>query len=229
MKSRFVLLASLTALLVGSAGCDWLFAFDETPPTCSITSPADSSVVSGTELIVAAAYDSVGVSHVDFYVNAELLAVDSSAPYQANWPTASLASGSWHELHCTAYDLAGNSATSDKVHVEVADYGQRGVFHGQLDINSGFYAWVGFAGLATDTLSGDVQVTSGQTLGAFLWLSRDGFAAFRSSGSYTPLFRQDNFAVCSLRTVLPASDSFYLVFWNNQTGARTVWARFVLE
>lgn len=229
MSSRFALLAVLTALLVGSAGCDWLFAFDETPPTCRITSPADSSVVSGTELVTAAAYDSVGVSHVDFYVDAALLAADSSAPYQVSWPTAGLASGSWHELHCTAYDLAGNKANSDKVHVEVADNGQRGVFHGQLDVNAGFYAWVGFAGRASDTLAGDVQVTNGQMLGSFLWLNRTGFAAFRSSGSYTPLFRQDNFAACSLRAAVPADDSFYLVFWNNQTGTRTVWARFVLE
>lgn len=229
MSCRPLLLLLVAVLLLGSAGCDWLFAFDETPPTCRITSPADSAIVSGTEAIVADAYDSVGVAWVQFFVDNSLLAADSGAPYQAQWPTAELVAGSWHELHCVAGDLAGNRGVSEKVRVEVASGGQRGVFHGQLDINSGYYAWVGFAGLASDTLAGAVQVTNGQTLGSFLWLSRSDFATFRTGGSYAWVFRQDNFAACSLRAAVPESDSSYLVFWNSQSGSRTVWARFVLE
>ena len=42
---------------------------DTTPPVISITSPADSSTVSGSISIVALATDNIGVSNVQFYLD----------------------------------------------------------------------------------------------------------------------------------------------------------------
>lgn len=226
MSFRIVLVAAAALL---AAGCDWLLVNDTTPPTCVITSPADSSLVSGDELIAATAQDSYDMGRVEFYVDDVLLAADSTAPYSATWPTAGLADDSWHRLQCRAYDAAGNMGPSAVVNAQVAGGSQRSVFHGEIDLAAGYFKPVGFAGGAGDTLAGDVLVTAGGTLGTFMVLDRQGYAAFRTSGSYTPLLRQDNFTSYAVTLALPAADSFYAVFWNSGSGTRTVWARLALE
>lgn len=226
MNYRIVVVALLALL---ATGCDWLNGNDKTPPTCVITSPADSGLVSGDELIAAAAEDSYAMGRVEFYVDDALLATDSSAPYSASWSTSGLADNSWHRLQCKAYDAAGNMGTSGVVNVQVAGGAQRSVFHGEIELPASYFAPFGFTAVAGDTLVGDVLVTAGGTLGTFMVLDRQGYAAFRTSGSYTPLLRQDNFSSFAVTLALPAADSFYAVIWNSGTGSRTVWTRLALE
>jgi thermitase len=89
----------------------------DTPPTVSITSPANGSLVSGTINITASASDDKGVSKVDFYVDTTLLATDSVAPYQYSWNTATVADGS-HAIKAVATDTASQTA-QDTVTVTV--------------------------------------------------------------------------------------------------------------
>ncbi len=91
---------------------------DTTPPTTSITAPANGATVSGTVSVAASASDNVGVTQVEFYLDAVLQATDTTAPYNWSWNTTTTANGA-HSLTSKAYDAAGNNATSTAVSVTV--------------------------------------------------------------------------------------------------------------
>jgi chitinase len=81
------------------------------PPTVAITSPENATSVSGTVLISASATDNVGVTKVEFYINGQLLATQTTAPYVHSWDTTSSAPGVY-TLLVKAYDTAGNVSES---------------------------------------------------------------------------------------------------------------------
>src|SRR5205085_3699144 len=92
---------------------------DITPPTVSITSPANGATVSGTVSVTASASDNVGVAGVQFQLDgANLGAEATAAPYQVSWNTSTTTNGS-HTLTARARDAAGNAATSTAVAVTV--------------------------------------------------------------------------------------------------------------
>jgi len=93
-------------------------ASDTTPPSISITSPANGATVSGTVSVTASASDNVGVTSVEFYVDGALKATDTSSPYSYSWDTTAVLNGS-HSIYSKAYDAAGNSGTSATVNVTV--------------------------------------------------------------------------------------------------------------
>lgn len=84
---------------------------DVTPPTVSITSPADGASVSQTVLVSASASDDVSVTTVTFILDGTTLAVDGSAPYEYAWSLAGVANGS-HVLRAEARDAAGHVAST---------------------------------------------------------------------------------------------------------------------
>jgi hypothetical protein len=79
------------------------------PPQVSITSPPDGVLVSGTIAITATASDDKGVSQVEFYIDAALLATDSASPYGCSWNTATASDGS-HTIAAKATDTKGQTA-----------------------------------------------------------------------------------------------------------------------
>ncbi len=85
---------------------------DRTPPTITITSPANASQVSGTVNITAVASDNIGVTKVDFYVDQVRIATDLIAPYTTQWTPAG--DGTF-TIAAIAYDKAGLTATSTVV------------------------------------------------------------------------------------------------------------------
>lgn len=93
---------------------------DVTPPTVSITAPAEGASISGTANVTASASDNVGVSKVELYVDGVLKATDASAPYAFTLDTAPLGNGS-RVLRAKAYDAAGNSA-SDSATVTIDNH-----------------------------------------------------------------------------------------------------------
>jgi|WetSurMetagenome_2_1015567.scaffolds.fasta_scaffold208568_2 hypothetical protein len=230
LKSAVVLcaLAGLTVF----AGCDLLnllLRTDTIPPTCQITSPADSTSVNGMVQIAATASDSVGVERVEFYADGSLIGTDSSAPYSAGWDASGQTQGSWHSFNCIAYDAAENKGYSDTIAAVIAGIGQRSVFHGELDVQAHGAESVWFNAAVGDTLSGDAQVVSGGTLTSLLWLDSDNYQKYVAGQSYTALFRQDNFSQTSMRQEVASSGRFYLVFANSGGATVKCWARFVLE
>lgn len=86
---------------------------DTQAPSVSITAPGDSSTVSSTTSIQAAASDNVGVVSVTFYVDGNQVGMSTSAPYAATWNTSSVANGA-HTIGVAAQDAAGNIANSNR-------------------------------------------------------------------------------------------------------------------
>jgi subtilisin family serine protease len=92
---------------------------DSTPPTATITNPADGSEVSGTVIVMASASDNEGVTKVEFYMDGELKSTDTVSPYMWGWNTTTVTDGS-HTVEAKAYDAAGNTG-SDQVTVTVSN------------------------------------------------------------------------------------------------------------
>jgi len=96
-------------------------ANDITPPTVSITSPANGATVSGTITVSANAADNVGVAGVQFRVDgANVGAEDTVAPYSISINTAGTSNG-LHTLTAVARDAAGNRTSSALVTITVAN------------------------------------------------------------------------------------------------------------
>jgi hypothetical protein len=95
---------------------------DTTPPTVSMTAPANGATVSGSSTTVSAtASDNVGVVGVQFKLDgANLQAEDTSSPYQITWDTTTASNGS-HTLTATARDAAGNTTTATSISVTVSN------------------------------------------------------------------------------------------------------------
>ena len=96
-------------------------AGDTTPPTVSITAPANGAFVTGIVPIDATATDNVGgtgVAKVEFYVDGTLKGTDTTPPYGYSWDTSTATEGV-HQLVAKAYDGANNIGTSATVSVTV--------------------------------------------------------------------------------------------------------------
>jgi len=92
---------------------------DTTAPSVSMTAPSAGSV-SGTVTLKATAGDDVGVAGVQFLVDGVAFgSEDTSAPYEVQWPSTSVANGSTHKLSARARDGANNTTTSGEVSVTV--------------------------------------------------------------------------------------------------------------
>jgi Bacterial Ig domain/Right handed beta helix region len=94
---------------------------DTTPPTVSITAPANGATISGTATIKCSASDNVKVASVQFEIDgANLGAADTGAPYARALNTKNYSSGS-HILKAIARDAAGNQTASDAITVNIAN------------------------------------------------------------------------------------------------------------
>ncbi|HEV2722291.1 MAG TPA: Ig-like domain-containing protein, partial [Thermoanaerobaculia bacterium] len=172
---------------------------DTTPPTTSITAPANGATVSGTVSVTASASDNVGVSKVEFYLDGALKTTDTASPYTWSWDTTASANGS-HSLVTKAYDAAGNVGTSATVTVTVSNstssqlLGNPGFENGSSSpapwtASSGaisnstsepphggtWDAWLcGYGSAHTDTLLQTVAIPSGKTTATLtFWLHID--------------------------------------------------------
>ncbi|MFL5797024.1 MAG: Ig-like domain-containing protein [Actinomycetota bacterium] len=82
---------------------------DTTPPAVAITAPSDGSSVSAPVDVTADASDDVAVDRVDFSVDGTIQATSTAPTYGFRWDAAGVGP---HTISATAYDTAGNSATS---------------------------------------------------------------------------------------------------------------------
>ena len=82
---------------------------DTTPPSVSVTYPANGSTVSGYVNVQASASDNVNVTKVEFYVDNVLRSADTSVPY--GWTNTNVSNGA-RTLLVKAYDAAGNIGTA---------------------------------------------------------------------------------------------------------------------
>ena len=135
---------------------------DTTPPTVSLSAPANGATVFGSAVTVSAnASDNIGVLGVQFKLDGSNLgAEDLVAPHSVNWDTTGAANGS-HTLTAVARDLAGNQTTATAVSVTVSNA-----------------ASIPITDLPTVTLtSSDSTATEGPTDTASFTLTRTGSTA----------------------------------------------------
>jgi poly(hydroxyalkanoate) depolymerase family esterase len=100
-------------------GLSWgLDDLDGAPPTARIVAPASGKVLSGIVTIRVDAADEIGVAHVEFLRDGVRIGSDDTAPYTMSWDTTTTPDGP-HLLQAHAVDLVGNSATSDRVRIEI--------------------------------------------------------------------------------------------------------------
>lgn len=94
---------------------------DTTPPNIAISSPTNSSTVSGVITVTANATDNTAVASVQFQLDGSALGGPLTAPpYQISWDTSAASDGS-HTLTAIATDPSGNRATSAPVTVTVSN------------------------------------------------------------------------------------------------------------
>ena len=84
---------------------------DTLAPTVAIDLPAPGSTISGSVTVSTSANDNIGITKVELYVNGNLLATDTSQPFNFFWDTTTAANGSF-QLTAKAYDAAGNTASA---------------------------------------------------------------------------------------------------------------------
>jgi len=103
---------------LGMTGLVVVVAAPNLPPSVTITNPVDQATFSvGTDILVqAAASDSDGISHVDFFANGGPIGSSVVSPYSAT--LASPAPGTY-ALTATAFDTLGASSTSQPVTITV--------------------------------------------------------------------------------------------------------------
>jgi hypothetical protein len=107
---------------------------DTTPPTVSVTTPAQGTVLTGTVTVTVSASDSgTGVAAVQLQVDGVPLGTsDNASPYTFALNTSKFAGGS-HTLTASAWDFANNMGTSNPVSVTFTSTGnpaQTGLWSG---------------------------------------------------------------------------------------------------
>ncbi|HZV81616.1 MAG TPA: Ig-like domain-containing protein, partial [Geobacteraceae bacterium] len=93
---------------------------EQVPPNVGITSPLNSTNVSGVVTVSASASDNVGVTKVEFYINDVLKVTEAASPYTFSWDTSTVAPGTY-TLMAKAYDAAGNVTQSSSTVNVVSD------------------------------------------------------------------------------------------------------------
>ena len=92
---------------------------DGVAPSVSLTAPSEGATVSGDVAVSATASDDIGLDHVEFLLDGNLLGSDAAAPYAMTWNSSNASDGP-HVLQAKALDLAGNVGTSAQVNVVVS-------------------------------------------------------------------------------------------------------------
>jgi hypothetical protein len=115
-----VIITSDTACVPTGTGDNCANPPDTTPPTVSVTAPANGATVSGASVpITATANDDSGtVSKVEFYINSTLVATDTTNSFGISWNSTTVANGNY-TIAARAYDAANNATTSSGVTVTV--------------------------------------------------------------------------------------------------------------
>ena len=94
---------------------------DNNPPIITISNPLSGQTVSDTVNFSIAAYDDIGISYVEFFIDGFSLGTDDEAPFSYLWNTSSNIGvhGNQHTLSALVVDTAGNTTFSQPILVIV--------------------------------------------------------------------------------------------------------------
>jgi len=124
MKLSFLqyLLFSLLFLSCDNLNMDSPSTLDETPPVVHITYPANQSVVSGSVLITAYAFDNKKIENVKLYLDDAIIFQSDTKPYEVVWNTLMFQEEQIYIISATAEDSSGNKTFSKSLEVQVDNY-----------------------------------------------------------------------------------------------------------
>lgn len=138
---------------------------DRTAPTVSLVNPSKDSLVYGIVPVDVAASDNLAVVRVDLEIDRQLYATATTPPFAFAWDTTGLPAGS-HKLKATAYDAAGNHASTLEMRLDVTPgvgllVKRSAVMFGRLPQSDSFSAAAVFSlpdGMIFDSYSDTVTV-----------------------------------------------------------------------
>jgi hypothetical protein len=96
-------------------------AGDTTPPSVTLTEPANNAKLSGTIQVKGTASDNVGVTSVTVRFDNTYVATDTAAPYVLSIDTTKYTDGQ-HTITLRAWDAAGNGGESATITVQVSNH-----------------------------------------------------------------------------------------------------------
>jgi hypothetical protein len=89
---------------------------DTTPPTIEIVSPKNGDLIRNNVTVYVNAYDNIGVTKVELYVDGRFVTSSVTAPFTLKWNSRNASKGP-HTIQCKAYDSSGNVGYSQEVTV----------------------------------------------------------------------------------------------------------------
>ena len=92
---------------------------DNVPPTIEIYSPVDGQIFTlGDEYVTIQpnVVDNISMDRVEFYVDGQLIAISTVAPFSERWI---ITEAGTHFVEMRAYDAAGNTTVSERITIEV--------------------------------------------------------------------------------------------------------------
>ena len=96
---------------------------DDIHPTAVITEPASGQTVSGEVLIETLVSDNIEIDKVEFYINSQIVYIDSTAPdYKYLWITDNLPDDENYVISIIAYARVGNEGPSTAITVHLDNY-----------------------------------------------------------------------------------------------------------
>ena len=95
---------------------------DETPPVVHITYPANQSIVSGSVLITAYAFDDNKLENVKLYLDNAIIFQSDTKPYEVVWNTLMFQEEERYTISATAEDSSGNETFSKSIEVQIDNF-----------------------------------------------------------------------------------------------------------
>ncbi len=231
---------------------------DTTPPTISITAPANGTTVSGTVTVSANASDNVAVTAVQFFLDGANLGLQLvSGPYSVSWDSTSTTNGA-HTLTAQARDAAGNVGNAVAVSVTVSnttstalqDFQTRCAQTGVI-VCQGFddpavftpakYPASGLYPDANGVIQGAMDTTITASGAGSLKFTVPSLASANSSGYWRQLFTPNLSSGPTSAQMFGQNSTFYLQFrqrfsieyltnnWVTSSGSKTFWKQEIMS
>ena len=124
MKLSFLQYLLFVLLILGcdNLNMDSPSNLDETPPVVHITYPANQSIVSGSILITAYAFDNNKLENVKLYLDDAIIFQSDTKPYEVVWNTLMFQEEENYTISATAEDSSGNKTFSKGIEVQIDNY-----------------------------------------------------------------------------------------------------------
>jgi len=94
---------------------------DNTPPTVTITQPANGETLTEPVTIKVDVVDNKGITKVEFIIDGDKVCEDTNGPYEYKWNVCYYADGEVHTILAKAHDSSGNIGQSSVVQVTVSE------------------------------------------------------------------------------------------------------------